>query len=75
MVEMNVVTETKDATIKGHVPVKFEMNGTRKPEPTPAVFAIMLTEPRLCGGTRSSEIRKTRFYMPPRLLTTRQFAK
>lgn len=57
VVVRNVTTETIAPTTRGKTPDKLEMNGTTKPEPTEAVTAIMLTEPRLCGGTRSSEIR------------------
>ena len=67
------VAQPRD-TIRGVTPDRLLMKGARAADPVETVYPIAFTDPRLCGGVRNSDIRKPRFYQPPRLLTKRQFA-
>ena len=52
-----------------------EIVGAMLPHPTATVIQIIVTEPTLVGGTRSSTISKAMLSQPPNMPTSKKTAK
>ena len=62
-------------TIIGNGVGNYEIVGAIDPEPTATVIAIIVTDPTLVGGTRSSIINIEILSQPPSIPTSKNTAK